>query len=198
MRRDEVRELHFITHIANLPSIQEHGIVARNFARRQGILFTDISNQSVQDRRANKRVIGTDKVLHDFANLYFDAHNPMLSARRAQNDEICVLRISNGIMDREGVIITDKNAARECWFKSVAEGLDLLNTDEIYATYWVLPNQDYWEQERLKGIKCAEVLVPNVVEPDYLLGGYVANQKSLEYFQRVSNLVVEIKIGLFF
>lgn len=46
----------------------------------------------VQDRRREKRIPG-GHLLHDYANLYFDAHNPMLSKCRAHNDTICVLRM---------------------------------------------------------------------------------------------------------
>ena len=150
----------------------------------------------MQDRRAVKKVPGTSKHLHDYANLYFDAHNPMLSARRTENDEICVLRINKDVLDLEGVIVTDKNAARECWFKPVDEGLPLLKEDEIYATFWL--HDDYLKQERHKGIKCAEILVPECVESRYIIGGYVANQIALNALQEISDLQAEIKRDLFF
>ncbi len=59
-------------------------------------------------------------------------------------------------------------------------------------------NDDYWEQERLKGIKCAEVLVPGEISPKYIVGVFVANKTAFDYFKKVSNLPVEIKNGLFF
>lgn len=120
----------------------------------------------------------------------------MLSARRSKNNEICVLKIKSDVLDFKDVIITDKNAARECWFKTVAEGLSLLDRDEVYAIYWL--NDDYWEQERLKGIKCAEVLVPNKIKPHYIVGAYVAYPTARDSFKKVSNLPVKIKPGLFF
>jgi hypothetical protein len=172
------------------------GILSRNAAVRKNMKFLDISEEGVQDRRSGKKVPGTNKVLHDYANLYFDAHNPMLSARRSKNNEICVLRIKGDVLDLEDAIITDKNAARGCWFKTVAEGLPLLDRDEIYATFWL--NDDHWEQERLKGIKCAEVLLPNEIRPDYIFGAYVANQTAFDYFGKISDLPVEIRSGLFF
>ena len=120
----------------------------------------------------------------------------MLSARRSKNNEICVLRIKSDVLDLNDVIVTDKNAARECWFKTVTEGLPFLDRDEVYATFWL--NDDYWEQERLKGIKCAEVLVPNQISAKYIVGVYVANQAAFDYFKKVSSLPVETKSGLFF
>jgi len=174
----------------------QYGILSRNQVRERRINFSDISEQGVQDRRSGKKVPGTNMELHDYVNFYFDAHNPMLSARRSENDTICVLRINGDVIDLRNVIVTDRNAARDCWFKSVEEGLALLDKSEVYATFWT--HSDYFEQERLKGIKCAEVLIPEQVSAEFILGAYVANQASLSYFESVSNLSVSIKRGLFF
>lgn len=50
MNRSDINELHFITHIGNVPSIMRSGIVSRNKAERDGIDNHDISEGSVQDR----------------------------------------------------------------------------------------------------------------------------------------------------
>ena len=112
MNRADIKELYFITHIDNIKSIMRHGIVSRNLAKKKMLSFSDISEEGVQDRRSGKKIPGTNKVLHDYANLYFDAHNPMLSARRSKNNEICVIRIKSDVLDLNDVIVTDKNAAR--------------------------------------------------------------------------------------
>ena len=194
MNRCDVAELHFITYIENVPSILKRGILSHNKSRN--INFCDISERGVQELRAKKKIPGTNKSLHDYANLYFDAHNPMLSARRSENDKICVLRIKNIVLNIDGVIITDKNAARECWFKTVDEGLPLLNKDEIYATSWIYDNPI--KQDKHKGIKCAEVLFPDCVHPDYIIGAYVANSIAFENLCNLSDINVIIKSKLFF
>lgn len=197
MKKEDIKELHFITYISNIPSIQSAGILSRNEMKRKGMRFKDISEQGVQERRADKKIPGTPRYLHDYANLYFDAHNPMLSARRSKNDEICVLRIDRDVLALQGVIVTDKNAARECWFKPVEEGLALLDKNEVYATFW-LDREDPFNEYRLAGIKCAEILVPERVESRYITGAYVVNQTALDAFKRISHLQVEIKGNLFF
>jgi hypothetical protein len=159
-------------------------------------MLRDISEGGVQELRRKKKIPGTNKNLHDYTNLYFDAHNPMLSARRSENDEICVLRIKNIVLNIDGVIITDKNAARDCWFKTVEEGLPLLNKGEIYATFWI--NDNPIKQDRHKAIKCAEVLVPDCVPSDYIIGAYVYNSAALNNLCNLSNLNVIIKKELFF
>ncbi len=188
MNKSDVEELHFITYIDNIPSIMVQGILSHNKSRR--LNYRDISEAGVQERRAKKKIPGTNKSLHDYANLYFDAHNPMLSSRRSENNEIGVLRVRSTVLDIEDVVITDKNAARECWFKTVDDGLPLLKKDEIYATFWV-DQHDLIKEYRHAGIKCAEVLVPDCIHPRYILGTYVANRAALnkeEYRHKVSTL----------
>ncbi len=195
MNLSDIQELYFITDISNLASIMRHGILSHNEARR--IHHRSIAEQSVQERRQNKRIPGTNKHLHDYANLYFDAHNPMLSARRHLNDSICVLRINRDVLLIDGVIVTDQNASRDCWFKPVKEGLPLLKHSEIFDVNWKR-REDPMEEYRLKGIKCAEVLVPQCVQPTNIIGAYVTNAAALHAFNQVSSLPVEIKRNLFF
>jgi len=195
MNRCDVEELHFITYIENLPSILKRGILSHNISRH--INFHDISESGVQELRAKKKIPGTNRSLHDYANLYFDAHNPMLSKIRSKNNKICVLRINNRVLDIDGVIITDQNAARECWFKTVDEGLPLLNKEEIYATFWTDDNDPIKEYKQ-KGIKCAEVLVPDRVHSDYIIGSYVANSVAFGTLCNLPDINVIIKRELFF
>lgn len=194
MNLRDIQELYFITDISNVASIMSNGILSHNEAHR--VNHCSIAEQGVQERRQNKKIPGTNKHLHDYTNLYFDAHNPMLSARRDMNDTICVLRIKSEILSLEGIIVTDQNASRDCWFKPVNDGLPLLDRDEVFATFWT--NSDPFEAYRLKGIKCAEVLVPKCVRPAYILSAYVANTTALNNFKQVITLPVEIKGNLFF
>lgn len=189
-----IQELYFITNIANIPSIMREGILSHKNAHK--IRHRSIAEIGVQERRQNKKIPGTNKSLHDYANLYFDAHNPMLSARRHLNDSICVLRIRNDVLAIQGVIVTDQNASRDCWFKSVADGLPLIKKEEVFAEFWLA--EDPIEKYRLKGIKCAEVLVPERVFPESIVGAYVANNTALAAFRQVSSLPVETRANIFF
>ena len=120
MTRDEVTELHFIAPIANVPPIVEHGILCHKGAVQ--IEHHSVAMAEIQERRTNKRIPGAGP-LHDYANLYFDAHNPMLSRLRAQNDDICILCVDPTVLDLPGVIIADRNAASD-WvrFSPVGRG----------------------------------------------------------------------------
>jgi len=52
---------------------------------------------------------------------------------------------------------------------------------------------------RHKSIKCAEVLVPEVVQPTFLIGAYVANTRAFQAFELLgAGLPVKINGGMFF
>ena len=54
-------------------------------------------------------------------------------------------------------------------------------------------------ERRHKAIKCAEVLVPNRVAPDYVIGAYVSGATSRTRLAKVApSLEVTIKADLFF
>jgi len=196
MNRADVAELHYITPIANVPSIVQHGILSHNRARH--LSHHSVAMQEVQDIRENKRIPGA-RPLHDYANLYFDAHNPMLSKRREHNDELCVLHVSPDVLDLPSVIVTDRNAARGAVrFYDVEAGLAALDRDRLYAVFWLHP-ESVIEQDRHATLKCAEVLVPDRVTPDFICGAYVANEVGLATLQALGlSLPATIKSAMFF
>lgn len=195
MRRDQVKELHYITPIRNVPSIMEYGIISYN--RAQKLKHRSVAMQEIQSRRVDKKVPG-GLALHDYVNLYFDAHNPMLSRRRGQNDQICVLCVSPAVLDLPDVVISDHNAASG-WarFLPSSVGMRAIDADLVYAEYWTHQNQfEEWDH---KSRKYAEVLVPKRVGLEYILGAYIANTKALETFQELDlPLHAEIKTDMFF
>jgi hypothetical protein len=197
LKREEITELHYIAPIANVPSIMQHGILSHNRCSR--LQHSSVAMKEIQEKREKKKIPGTNKVLHDFANLYFDAHNPMLSKVRGHNNEICILRVHPSVLDLSGVIVTDRNASSDyVRFYSATEGLKMLNTDKLFAKYWTHPDDSFEEWEH-KSKKCAEVLVPDCVPPKHLIGAYVANQIALESFQNLNTgLPVEIRSDIFF
>jgi len=77
-----IKELHNIMPIANIPFVMEHGILSHNLRERLKIPNHSVALEEVQELRARKVVPG-GRPLHDYANLYFDAHNPMLSRIRS-------------------------------------------------------------------------------------------------------------------
>ena len=196
MNRADVTELHYITAIANLPSIFRHGILSHNLADR--LAHDSVAMPEIQERRRNKKIPGA-RFLHDYANLYFDAHNPMLSRCRGRNGEICVLQINPSVLDIPEAIIADRNAASD-WtsFWPVTDGLSVISRERVLARYWTHPDDPYDEMKH-KSEKCAEVLVPDRVDVRYIIGAYVANPVALAEFQRFnSQLSVLVRSDMFF
>jgi len=196
LKRSDVKELYYITPIANVPSIINNGILSHELSKK--LAHESLAMEEIQSKRENKRIPGAKK-LHQYANLYFDAHNPMLSKKRDKDNQICALCVDPSVLDLSNVIISDRNAASD-WarFNSVIDGLGALDKDKIYARYWTNANNQYdlWEN---KSIKCAEVLIPDRVKPKYIVGAYVANQTALEAFQQLNiQLTVSIESAIFF
>ncbi len=172
-----VTELYCIMPIGNIPSVMQYGILSHEKAST--LAHTDISLPDVQDRRKNKRVPG-GLALHQYANLYFCARNPMMYKRQACQDQLCVLRVNRQILLLPDVVLTDQNAASNYvrFYKS-PQGLHHINFDDVFAENWNHP-EDQIAHWRHASIKCAEVLVPNSIDVEYIDGAYVANSIALE------------------
>ena len=70
--------------------------------------------------------------------------------------------------------------------------------ERVFARYWTHPN-DLFDEMSHKSEKCAEVLVPDCVDTQFIVGAYVANQAALVEFQRLnSQLPVRIRSDMFF
>lgn len=196
MNRADVNELHYITAIANVLSILQHGILSHTLAAQ--LDHDSVAMPEIQERRKNKRIPGA-RTLHQYANVYFDAHNAMLSKCRQRNDEICVLRVNAAVLDLPGVIVTDRNAASDLVsFRSVRDGLKLIDRERLFARYWTHLADPYDEMSH-KSEKCAEVLVPDRIEAQFVTGAYVAGGKALASFDNlITGLPVQIRGDIFF
>ncbi|MCK4291877.1 MAG: DUF4433 domain-containing protein [Planctomycetes bacterium] len=196
MQRSDVAELHYITPIDNVLSILEHGILSNKLAN--SLPHKSVSIEEIQNRRKNKRIPGAGH-LHDYVNLYLDAHNPMLSKVRSRNDSICILCVDPGVLDLPNVIIADRNAASDyARFDPPNQGLAVMDKGRVFSQYWTHSENQYDEWTH-KSIKCAEVLVPEKVESNYIIGGYVANDRALASFTRLdTRLTVCIRNDIFF
>jgi ssDNA thymidine ADP-ribosyltransferase, DarT len=180
MERSQVAEFHFIAPIVNVGSILQHGIVSHN--RAKYLPHRDISMQNIQDLRAKKKVPG-GLALHDYANLYFNGRNKMMAAKRPQHAEICVLRVSIDVLDLPGAVIADQNASSNyVMFLKSPVGLRKLIYDEVFTRSWICP-EDQIRQWRLGSAVCAELLIPDRVEPSFIVGAYVKDRVSLSKFQ---------------
>ncbi|MBN1782743.1 DUF4433 domain-containing protein [bacterium] len=193
---DRIKELYYIVHIDTVQSIMKNGILCHASAESRS--HDDLSDHEVQLRRAQV-IIPNAGLLHQYVNLYFDAHNPMLSKIRNQNENICVLCINREILFEPNVVITDKNAACDFvrFYKS-PDGLENLDLDKIFARFW-LNRDNPFEEDDHKRIKCAEVLVPDRIPPGFIISAIVCNESVRSRSQQAGfQLDVRVEPGLFF
>jgi len=182
MLRSEIKELHFIAHIDNLPSIVGRGILCHNRVKK--IQHISVADQKIQDRRAKVVVPGGLK-LHAYVNLYFNARNPMMYKIRGRHRELCIFQTYPAILDEPNVVISGGNASSEYTrFHPSPEGMKNLDKSLVYAENWI--DNDPFQYWRRKSAVCAEVLVPYSVPPRFLKGIYVSCQDA---YQKVTELL---------
>lgn len=97
---------HNIMPMENIPSVIKNGILSNELAGK--IQHSSIAMNEVQSIRDKIQVPG-GLMLHQYANLYFDSRNPMMYKRK--NEDICVLKISDSVLELADVIISDMNAS---------------------------------------------------------------------------------------
>ena len=190
-----VTEFHCIMPLVNIHSVMQYGILS--YDRASKLPHHSVAMQPVQERRDEKQVPGGLK-LHRYANLYFDARNPMMYKRKDEANDLCVLKISVGVLELSGTVITDCNAASNYVRYLAPSQTDVLDFDDIYALDWRHPNSPgrYYQH---KSRKCAEVLVPHGVPPKYIEGAYVVDRDAITRLAALGfHAAIEINVTLFF
>jgi len=169
-----VTEFQCIMPLENILSVLKHGILSHERAAK--LAHHSVAMQEVQERRDLKQVPRGLK-LHQYANLYFHARNPMMYKRKADAAELCVLCVSLDVLKVEGVVLADCNASSDyVRFLPPKPAYDrFLDFDDIFALNWTHPDDPIAEM-RHRSRKCAEVLVPHVVEPRFIVGARVVNE----------------------
>ncbi len=190
-----VVEFYNIMPIVNIPSVLQHGILSHE--RCSKLEHVDVSMEAIQERRDAVQIPGGMK-LHQYANLYFDARNPMMYKRSAQAPALCVLRINTTVLEQPGCVLADRNASSDyVRFLSPAH-ISFLDFDKIYAPDWRHPD-DRIAYYKHRSQKCAEILIPNVVEPQYIQGAYVVNTQAQQLLLNAGfDRPVEVKPDIFF
>jgi ssDNA thymidine ADP-ribosyltransferase, DarT len=195
MDRARIRELHYITDIANVASILDLGILSHRLAER--IAHISVADEQVQAIRAAKRIwTGRSyRWLHEYANLYVHARNAMLYRLLKQGTgELTVLAVDPRVLDVEGVLVSDRNAAGPARFELVPEGLLHLDEEAVFAASWTASDD-------AKQRRCAEVLVPKGIDPAMVRRAYVPDVSAAR--QLLSSLTarrlpIEVRPPLFF
>ncbi len=178
-----LRELYYIAHQDNLPSIFAKGILSHAGVEREGMEFTRVYDEGIVAWRKSKRT-PAGRSLWEYANLYFQPRNPMLYrlVMEGRLEKLAILSVDKSVLEQEGVFITDGNAARNEtrilprreWTKYSEEILR-----GAALTWWS-------DTDGSKRRIMAEVLVPDTVPPEFIKAVYVPDNDAR---QRVAPLL---------
>lgn len=150
LRSHGIQSLWHMTHINNVLSITQKGIVSHR--RAKPINRVDISDPEVQKWRTGNDPI-LNRELHEYSPTYLAIRNPMLYRLKNVAHELCILEISLESLDYHDVLFTDGNAAsRDTKFYTHPEDLKNLPWDVLKAEFW----SDFADGKRKR---CAEVLL---------------------------------------
>lgn len=160
--------------LENIPSVIENGILS--YYKSKSLKHISVALEGVQDRREKVKIPNGGK-LHSYANMYFSCRNPMMYKRKDNAENLCVLAISTEVLNIDGCVLSDQNSSTDLVkFYTPEEGLNHIDFDLVFAQYWNVG--DYYEQRKRKAIKCAEILVPDCVPYDYIIGAFVLNKEA--------------------
>ena len=180
-----LRELFYITHVKNLDSILEKGILSHNRVKELGIQSETIHNKDVVSRREAIIVPKDGRSLWSFANLYFQVRNPMLFTviRNRPVDEIAVVGVDKSILDRDDIFLTTGNAA-----SSQTEIVPVSQKRKVLPDILKKIDRVYWnELDGSKREMMAECLVPELVPAKYIRSLYFGDYKAKYRVQKSLN-----------
>lgn len=109
------RFFYHFTHIDNLNSIIQNGLLSTNTKKEYKIKHFDVANESIQHRRSEMRVtVGPRGTVHDYVPFYFASRSMMLLSlinnKIVDQREIVFISISVQKILHEDVIFTDASA----------------------------------------------------------------------------------------
>lgn len=185
LNRAEIDYLSYMTTEANLRSILIRGILSHN--RVAALEHESVADAEVQAIRSDKYC--GNRALHDYVNLYFWPRNAMMYRVRA-NETLCVVRVSTAVLDLPGVYYSSRNAAvgGATFHRVNGHEFPPLTFEEVYAQSW---SSNGITDINIKEIMQAEVLVPDVVEPNGIEMVYARSKKQAA---RITALCPEIQV----
>jgi len=194
-----LKDLYYITHIDNIPSILKSGILSHEEVEKRHIQYTPIYDKKIVKNRRNITA-PNGKNLWSFANLYFQPRNPMLYRLICEKlvDEIVILALQKSeILNRDDIFISNGNAA--------SSNSDILPATEgketIYKMRKVLAKEWWTEESGGKRKIMAECLVQESISSDYIQTIYVANHAIVKKVKKIlltSNIPVIPEPKMFF
>lgn len=187
-----------MTHINNLKSILEHGLVSHTEAHQNGYVSVDISNQEVNARRQRTENIH-GRTLHDYVPLYINPRNAMMYVKSVNDmaeDLVLIEVLPHIIAQFSEAVFTDGNAANDpTQFYGDLEDFDKLSWEVLNAQYWCNFNDG-------KRKICSEVLIPGRIPLTYIQRIIYHNEailnNILQVFPNRFGITIEKNAKMFF
>lgn len=178
-----IEYLYHLTHCDNLPNIYKFGLLSHNGAHAK-FNPVDISDPSVNGRRADRRDGIYNRPLHAYVPLYFTPRNPMLYVRRDQQHDLAVICIDKDLLLCDGTVFTDGNAA--------SDGTKFFrDTQDLRELDWECIRAEYWtEHQDGRRKRCAEVLVPDKVGSEHFRCVVVINDDAARKVREIVDVRV--------
>jgi hypothetical protein len=170
--RRKVKNLYYITHVNNIPSILERGILSHELVKAEAIHYTAIYDEDIISARKNKTT-PDGKSLWNYANFYFQPRNPMLFRVTCEKsiDNIAIIALRADVLNQQGTLVTDGNAA-----SGPSMFFPPSQLSNVLSRIGKQLDEKYWsEQDGSKRKIMAEVLVPDKASPEFIESIYVAS-----------------------
>lgn len=187
-RKIDIKSLFYITHVDNIPSILQNGILSHGLVETRRIPFTPIYDSGIVSNRKAK-FTPDQKSLWEYANVYFQPRNPMMYRviHEKSSRELAVVGVTPAILQQPRVIVTDGNAANSpTQFLKAEDGL------KVIESQWKVIQSEWWNE--LDGSKrkiMAECLVPDSIPPGYVHTIFVVDHEAKK---RVEALIGSSKV----
>ena len=186
----KIKNLYYITHIDNLSSIFERGILSHERVETEGVQFISMfkgrtdAKKDINKRRKIKPE-KRKKNLLNYANLFFQPRNPMMHRAifETGEDKLAVLEIADTVLNEPEVFITDGNATNELTqFYPGIQGLKRLQQQGriIQSEWWKISDGS-------KRKIMAECLVPDQVKPEHIRSVIIADEAMRNWVQGTFN-----------
>lgn len=186
--------LYHITHIDNLPSILEKGLLSREMLKRQEISFVDLSHRKELDQgeEYQRRIV-------KYVPFYFFATNPFHSlacrdpkTRELDSENRVIIAVYRSTLEKSAEIIpiqpTSENAPE---IYSYSNGFSRINWEILDN-----PEHDIRDSE-VKRSCLAECIVEGSVNPNLFIWIYVKSEDAKEKLLNSGVAVEERKISVF-
>lgn len=180
MSRPSISQLYYITHINNVLSILERGILSHGIIEKENIPFTPIYDTEIVNKRRDMRTPDGGS-LWSFANLYFQPRNAMLYrlvffGKSTDASNIAVLAVRFDVLNRADIFISTGNAA-----SLYSDILPAHEGRKVLSQIRRAVDKKWWnEDDGSKREMMAECLVPDTIPPGFIQTVYVAGHDTAD------------------